>query len=97
MTTPRLNFVGMAAAVLGGGVRAYAVHQAEIERLTMTLAAVVGTAAGGDGIKAATAEVERRAELFAATWAHSPRHGNRPDAAALQSVIDDIAYGRWVL
>lgn len=95
--TPRLNYVGMAAAVLGNTVRDYAAHQAELERLTVTLAAVAGTAAGGDGSKAASAEAERRAALFAQTWRTSPHPGSHPDIAALQSVIDDITAGRWVL
>lgn len=87
------RFVGMAAAVLGGGVRQYVAHQAELERLTMTMAAVVGPGAA----EKVQAEVERRQDLFASTWPESPQPGEAPDIAALRSVLDDIVTGRWSL
>jgi hypothetical protein len=87
------GFFGMAAAVLGGGVRQYAAHQAELERLTMSLATVVGP----DGAQAAQDEVERRRDMFARTWTESPRPGELPDVAALKSVLDDVVTGRWLL
>lgn len=87
------RFVGMAAAVLGGGVRQYVAHQAEIEHLNFRLLAALAPGRTED----AQAEIERRRDLFARTWTTSPRTGEPPDIAALRSVLDDVVMGRWLL
>lgn len=79
-------------AALGTAGRQEAVHQMEVDRLTMELAVCAG-----DHHKAALAEAERRRDLFASTWSESPRSGMRPDVAALKSVVHDLVTGRWLL
>lgn len=81
-----------AMAALGTVTSHQAQHQMEVERLTMELAVYAS-----DRHEVALAEVARRRELFTSTWSESARTGARPDVAALKSVVDDIANGRWLL
>jgi hypothetical protein len=80
-------------AALGTAGRQAAAHQMEVERAYARLAMSVPP----DRQEEALAEVARRRDLFTPTWSESARTGDRPDVAALKSVVDDVVNGRWLL
>lgn len=71
-------------------------HAVEVDRATTNLLALLGPAVGPSRVvDAVTDEVERRTRLFADLRATSPRAGEHPRLAALQSVTADVLAGRF--
>lgn len=66
-------------------------HWAAVERATMRLAAM----AGPGRMSMLLDEVERRRAVFAEEWPKTPRTPPHPHLAALESVADDVANGRF--
>jgi hypothetical protein len=89
--TPHL--AAMTTAALGHVAAQEMTNQMEAERAYARLAMSVPP----DRQEVALAEVARRRDLFTSTWSESARTGDRPDVAALKSVVDDVVNGRWLL
>lgn len=68
----------------------------DIDRATANLLALLGPSVGPSVVvDAVTDEVERRTRLFADLRTASPRAGQHPRLAALQSVTADVLAGRF--
>lgn len=87
------HIAAMATGTLGHVAAQETTHQMETERAWARLAMSVPP----ERQEVALAEVARRRDLFTTSWSESSRTGDRPDLAALKSVVDDILNGRWLL
>lgn len=68
-------------------------YQARIETLWLRLAAVAVGSGAPDRMDFLKEEVQRRLELFTKVRVESPRGGESPYAAAIQSVTSDVERG----